>query len=164
MAVRLSRKLFAQRRIQVGYGVVFLFKPFGYSQYKEAEARAQRLAREQLDRIHAVTLDSVDDEEVGPEVRERLVGLASEIHLDILVTSFCEGWEGVYDEPDEVASGKGEEIGDPLPFTPKTWERFREELPLIADVLDRKLAEPSAHVVQEGKGSAPLPNGAIPAA
>jgi L-ascorbate metabolism protein UlaG (beta-lactamase superfamily) len=157
MGIRLSRKLFETRDIQLGYGVSFTFKPFGYSQYKEAEARAGRMARARLDQMKAVQLESADDEDLGPEFHEHLSGLAAEILLDSIVTTYATGWNGVFDE-------KVEEDGPdvPLPLNAQTWEMFRKELPLLADILDRKLVMPMHIVVTEGNVSALSLTGGTP--
>ncbi len=152
MAVRLAKALFSERRIEIGYGVTVTFRRFGYADYKEAEARAHRMARSGLDPVRAIALDVGDDEEVPPDVQDRLIGLASEILLDSMVIGFATRWEGVVGDD-----------GAALPLTRDTWVAFRSELPLLAENLERKLAMPMHMVAAEGKGFAPLHAGDIPA-
>lgn len=157
MAIRLSRKLFESRDIPIGYGVSFTFAPFGYADYKEAEARAGRMARDRLSQVDTIKLETTDDEDLGPEFAEKMIGLSAEILLDSLVMKYATSWSGVFYEkknPDDP-----EEADIAMPLTPESWEGFRSELPLMADILDRKLVMPMHVIVTEGNASAPLPSG-----
>ncbi|MGH1417170.1 MAG: hypothetical protein ACRBB0_27040 [Pelagimonas sp.] len=151
MAVRLSRALKGPKELPVGLGVTFQFKPFGFAQYREAQAWAQREAREQLTGAQRAALAGREIDELGDEFEDRLIGLASEMHLDRIVTQFCIGWDG-------VLIGETDEDAEPLSFSPANWEMLREQAPLLADLLDRRLQAPMHAVVTEGNGSALLPD------
>lgn len=152
MVVRISRRLFAERRIPVMGDVAITFQPFGYSEFKSIEAMSMRLAREAMDDVDLISTEVLDDEDLSPELMDRLSGLCAQFTLDALVIAFATGWEGVQIDDDPEP-----------PLTPETWVLFREENPILAAHLHRKLESPVRTVDFEGNGSAPLPNGAVKA-
>jgi hypothetical protein len=139
MAVILSKELFKPRTIPCGYGVKITFAPFGFADYREAEARSRRLAADRLTQPEALAMDQKSDEDLGPEFQERLFGLASEVLIDSLVMKFATGWEGVEDETKA-----------PLPLNPENWQSFRDEFPTLVDILDRSLGKPMQVLADEG--------------
>jgi hypothetical protein len=156
MALRLSRAASGPRSIDVGFGVVFRFRQFGFADYREAEAWAQRNARDQLTGPQKAALAGQEIDELGDEFQDRLIGLASEMHLDRLVTKFVEGWSG-------VLIGESADDQEELPFSIDNWQLFKDQMPVIVDRLDRALMAPMHAVVTEGNGFAPLPGTDTPA-
>ncbi len=143
MAIRLV-ELFDARSIDLGYGVSVRVRPIGYADLKAAEASALRRARERkaalLDAPDAVAQDAADNRSSDDE----MLGLAEELLLDEMVHRFVESWDGVLDEDGLT----------PAPLTPATWRKFRQGVPMLADVLRAALRRPVDLVVCEGKPSA----------
>lgn len=156
MALRLSRAFTGPREISLGFGVTMVFRQFGFADYREAEAWAQRTARESLTGAQKAALAGHEMDEMDGEFHDKLIGLASEMHLDRLVTKFCDGWTGV-----EI--GDDDDDAEPLKFSAENWETFRNAFPVIVDRLDRQLQAPMHAVVSEGNASAPLPDTGTPA-
>ncbi len=151
MAIRISRHLFGERKIPLGGDVSFTFRPIGYSDFRQMDAMSVRMARQRLGDLDQVRLEVEDDEDLGPEFNDRLIGISAEIMLDALIIGFSTGWHGVQIDDDK----------DP-DLTPENWMLFREENPGVAYVLHRKIEAPFRTVAAEGNGYAPLPTGNTP--
>lgn len=153
MVAKLSKTLRGQeRRIPLGFGVSFTFKPFTFAQYKEAEAWATRNAREGLSDEQSAALAGSDIDEMGDDFKDRLIGLASQMVLDRLVLNFCIKWEGVEE------FGEDPEVTQPMELSPENWGLFRDDFPTLVELLDQQLRNPMHAVVTEGNGSAPSQN------
>lgn len=144
MALRLSRVVDRPRRIEVGYGVAMSFRPMSYAAYKEVEAAALRLARERLPIDMAAEVEAVDDDDIRPEVEDRLRGEAAAQLVRMAMLRFGESWEGLEDE-----------TGAPAPMTPETVSQFLELFPGVASFVHQALLAPFQELRREGNASAP---------
>jgi hypothetical protein len=153
MALRLSRSLNVERRIEVGYGVIFRIRAFSFAEYKEVEAAAHRMARETLSPGIAIELEAVDDEDLKPEVDDAMRGRFAQTLTLLLLLRFGTGWGGVEIDDDKSA-----------PFERQSIEMFLDQFPGVAIVLQQQLLLPFQTIAAEGKGSAPLPDTGTPEA
>ncbi|GGG59758.1 hypothetical protein GCM10011415_02110 [Salipiger pallidus] len=147
MVLRLSRALAGARTIPLGYGVTVSFRQFGFSDLREAQAAAMRLARETLPPAHAFDAAALDDEDLGPEHEDALRGQADRHFVKLLLVRFGTGWEGLEDE-----------TGAPAPFEAATIDIFLDLFPGTASVLHQSLMAPVVAVEMEGNVSAPSPH------
>lgn len=152
MALRLTPRLAAGRRIGPVFGVVVDFGPISYAQWRAAEARAGRMARERMPEaaISAMEVVLAGDRATEAERRhrDRMEGLAAEILLTSLVEEHATGWAGVEDE-----------AGNPVPLTPDTWAALCRAYPMVAEAIMSHLSLPAGLLSAEGNASAPSPNG-----
>ncbi|WP_299558723.1 hypothetical protein [uncultured Sulfitobacter sp.] len=151
MALRLSRSIGISRRIDVGYGVVFLIAPFTFAEYKEVEASSLRLARGALPPAMALDVEALDDEDMPIAVEDATRGLFASKQLSLMLRRFGVGWEGVETEEGAAAPFEGEAI-----------DQFLEMFPGAAQQLQQALLSPYLAVTAEGKGSALSPNTGTP--
>lgn len=152
MVVLVKRQANAERTVPLGYGVKMTFKRFTYAQYKACEALAHTRARNLAELPEGSLLDLDGTEPVAAEIEAALVGSASELMLDALVSRFAVSWSGVLDG-DQYVEGKPETHFE-LPLNGDTWLQFRTENPVTVDVLFTALHRPVGLIDAEGKGSA----------
>jgi len=146
MVLRLARRLGVARTIELGYNVTVSHRPFGYADWREAEAAAMRLARSTLPADLAFKAEMADDEDLGPEHEEALRGQAARHLVKLLLSRFGTGWTGIETES-----------GDPAPMTPETLDMFLELFPGVAGTLHASLLAPWIEAEREGNVSAPSP-------
>lgn len=160
MVLRLGRSLNVERNISVGYGVVFYIKPFSYSDFKEVEASAQRIARNTASEAEQIEVESVDDEDLSPETEDSVKARYSQALLMGLLLRFGAGWDGVVLAPEDVdeAPLTASVPESPAPFVKSRIEEFLKLFPGVALTLQHELLAPYQAVALEGKGSAPLLN------
>ncbi|MBE9635780.1 hypothetical protein [Salipiger mangrovisoli] len=147
MVLRLHRRGSEPRQIDLGYGVTVSCKPFGYADYREAEAAALRLARQNLPEELQLEAEIHDEENLGPEHDEALRGLAARYVVKLLLLRFGAGWAGV-----EL------EDGSAAPMTAATLDEFMRLFPGVSATLHGELLAPWIALEMEGNVSAPSPN------
>ena len=140
MALRLDRSVARNRRIDLGYGVSLTMRPFGFAEFKEAEAAAHRLASQTLPPAEAASIDAFDDEDLPPEVEDATRGQFASHLIRILVSRFGDGWEGVETES-----------GEPAALTLRTFDEFMTLFPGVVQGLQVQLLAPYQAAVLEGK-------------
>ena len=150
MVLRLTRRLGAARRIELGYGVTVSHRAFSYADLREAEATALRLARQSLPEALAFEAECLDDEDLGPEHEEALRGQAARHLVKLILLRFGTGWTGVETE-----------AGAPAPLDAASIEAFLDLFPGVASALHAALLQPWVDLEQEGNASAPLPDTAM---
>lgn len=144
MALRLSRAIGTARRIELGYGVAVSVEPFSYAQFQAMQAAALRLGRESLPADMAVEVEAVDDEDLRPEIEDRVRGDAAAHLLRLVLIRYGAGWEGLEDD-----------AGAPAPMTPDSIGHFLDLFPGVATQLQHALLAPFHEVASEGNGSGP---------
>lgn len=147
MALRLHKRTSEPREIALGYGVTVSCRPFGYAEYREAEAAAMRLARQNLPEALQFEAEMLGEDDLPPEHDEALRGLAARYVVKLLLMRFGAGWAGIEAED-----------GTPAAMTSDTLDQFMALFPGIAATLHGELLAPWLAVELEGNGSAPLPN------
>lgn len=147
MALRLSRSIGKERKIDVGYGVIFTFRPFSYAELEEVKAAAHRLSRDQLSMKSQMAVEALDDEDMPDTVESEIRGRFQHGLLMTLILRFATAWDGVEQEDESPA---------PLEFD--FIESFLTQFPGVANTLAQQVLLPYQMVNLEGKGSAPLPN------
>jgi len=147
MALRLGRSIGQEREIDVGYQVVFTFRPFSYAELEEVKSAAQKLSRDALSLQSQMAVEAIDDEDMPDQVENEIRGKFQHVLLLTLVIRFCSKWDGVEKED-----------GSPAPLEFGYIDSFLTEFPGVANTLAQQVLLPYQMVAQEGKGSASLPN------
>ncbi|ETX26851.1 hypothetical protein [Roseivivax isoporae] len=152
MALRLARKLAAERRLELGYGVAVTVAPFSFADFKQAEAAAMRVAEAHRPPQEAALVEAIDDEDLPPETMDSVRGLFAQHLVVILLARHGRGWEGVEAED-----------GTAAPFTTAAIGELLDLFPGIALTLARDLLAPFEALVSEGNASAPSQGTGTPA-
>ena len=147
MVLRLARRLGVARTIELGYNVTVSHRPFGYADWRAAEAAAVRLARSTLPADLAFKAEMADDEDLGPEHEEALRGQAARHLVKLLLLRFGTGWGGL--ETDR---------GEPAPLEADSLDLFLDLFPGVASALHGQLLSPWHELEREGNGYAPSPS------
>lgn len=164
MALRLSGRIGAARRVGPVFGVTMDFGPISYAAWRTAEARAAREARERLPEAAVSAMEVVLAGDAATDAerrhRDRMNGLAAQLFLEALVAEHATGWGGV--ENDD---------GEPAPLTAANFRALCDGFPMVAEAIMTQLSLPHDLLESEGNAFAPsrpghaatAPNPATPA-